>query len=406
MSIHIRLDQSPERKRWGLRGQGQLPKMGDYCKTTAMSGLRDKRIVRVEVQPRPYPVIIQSGGLASLGALLAECVRAHRAFVVTDSNVGPLYGETVLTSLRDAGFEPTLYMIEAGEASKSPATAAKIYDALAGAGIDRACPAVSLGGGVVGDLTGFVAATWMRGIPFVQCSTTIEANVDASVGGKTAVNHPAGKNLIGAFYQPRFVLIDPAALKTLSHRDFRAGLAESIKHAVIRDAKFFEWHERHAAAIRSCRLDHIPELLERNVRIKAEIVAQDEHELTGIRSLLNFGHTVGHAIESAMARRDAPWRHGEAVAVGMVAACEMSAVAGRLDRGSAERIVSVIRETGLPVTAPLADARSELLDLMRVDKKVSAGKLRFVLADAIGRAALYDDIQTAWIAAGLDRVLE
>ena len=371
-----------------------------------MRNSQDKRIVRVEVQPRPYPVIIDPGGLTSLGALLAEHVQAHRVFMVTDTNVGPLYGESALTSLRDAGFEPTLYTIEAGEASKSLATAARIYDALAQAGIDRACPAVSLGGGVVGDLTGFVAATWMRGIPFAQCSTTTEANVDASVGGKTAVNHTAGKNLIGAFYQPRFVLIDPAVLKTLSKRDFRAGLAESIKHAVIRDADFFDWHERHAAAIRSCRLDRIPELLERNVRIKADIVAQDERELTGVRSLLNFGHTVGHAIESALARQDDPWRHGEAVAVGMVAACEMSVAAGRLDRTSAEQIVAVIQATGLPITAPLADARDELRKLMHADKKVAAGKLRFVLANAIGQAALYDDIQPSWIAAGLDRVIE
>jgi len=370
-----------------------------------MSVLHDKRIVRVEVQPNPYPVIIEPGGLASLGTLLAEHVKAHRAFVVTDSNVGPLYAETALASLREAGFEPTLYTIEVGESSKSLTTATRIYDALAEAKIDRACPAVSLGGGVVGDLTGFIAATWLRGIPFAQCSTTIEANVDASVGGKTAVNHPSGKNLIGTFYQPKFVLMDPQVLKTLSERDFRAGLAESIKHAVIRDGDFFDWHERHAENIRACKLDCIPELLERNIRIKADIVARDERELTGIRSLLNFGHTVGHAIESAMARQGNSWRHGEAVAAGMVAASEMSVVAGKLDRDSAERIIQVIRETGLPISAPLADARDELFTLMQADKKVAAGKLRFVLADAIGQATLYGDIQPAWIAAGLDRVI-
>jgi len=374
-------------------------------KSFSMSQSTQRRIVEVAVQPRPYPVIIQPGGLAQLGAILAEHVKARRVFVVTDSNVGPLYGPAAEQSLREAGFEPIFFTIEAGEGSKTLATASRIYDALAEARIDRACPAVSLGGGVVGDLTGFVAATWLRGIPFAQCSTTVEANVDASVGGKTAVNHTSGKNMIGAFYQPRFVLIDPNVLTTLSERDYRAGLAESIKHAVIRDADFFAWHEQHADAIRTCRLEHLPELFERNVRIKADIVAQDEREVTGLRALLNFGHTVGHAVETAMARRGTPWRHGEAVAVGMVAACEISVAAGQLDRASAERVVEVITRMGLPTEAPLAGAENELMNLMRSDKKVAAGTLRFVLADRIGQARLYADIRPEWIDAGLRRIL-
>ncbi|HSW45903.1 MAG TPA: 3-dehydroquinate synthase, partial [Phycisphaerae bacterium] len=320
--------------------------------------------------------------------------------------VGPLYAEKAESSLRQAGFEPTVFTVPAGESSKSLETAARIYDALAAARIDRACPALSLGGGVVGDLAGFIAATWMRGIPFAQCSTTIEANVDASVGGKTAVNHTSGKNMIGAFYQPRFVLIDPDVLATLSERDFRAGLAESIKHAVIRDAAFFDWHERHADAMRQRRLEHLPELFERNVRIKAAIVAADEREVTGERALLNFGHTVGHAIETAMTRRGDPWRHGEAVAVGMVAAAEISVAAGRLDRASAERIVSIIERTGLPASAPLRDASDELRKLMALDKKVAAGELRLVLADTIGQAGLYGNIRQVWVDAGLERILK
>ena len=366
----------------------------------------EQRIVQVQVQPRPYPVVIRPGGLALLGKLLADQVKARRAFVITDSNVGPLYGRQAEESLGEAGFEPTVFTVPAGEQSKSLETAGRIYDALAAARIDRTCPAVSLGGGVVGDLTGFVAATWMRGIPFTQCSTTVEANVDASVGGKTAVNHSSGKNMIGAFYQPRFVLIDPAVLKTLSERDYRAGLAESIKHAVIRDAGFFAWHERNADAIRLCQLDCLPELFERNVGIKAAIVARDEREVTGERALLNFGHTVGHAIEAAMARRGDPWRHGEAVAVGMVAAAEISVAAGLLERASAERIVAVIQRVGLPTAAPLADARDELMKLMSLDKKVADGRIRFVLARAIGQADLHGDIRAAWIAAGLERALK
>jgi len=211
-----------------------------------------------------------------------------------------------------------------GEPSKSLQMLARLYDELANAKVDRASPVIALGGGVVGDLTGFAAATWLRGVPFVQVPTSLEADVDSSVGGKTGVNHASGKNMIGAFYQPLFVLIDTATLSTLSRRDFVAGLAESVKHAVIRDAAFFDWHESNCDAILAHDADALGRLIERNVQIKAQIVSLDERETTGMRALLNFGHTVGHAIETVMARRGEPWRHGEAVAAGMVAACEVS----------------------------------------------------------------------------------
>jgi 3-dehydroquinate synthase len=365
-----------------------------------------ERVVEVGLEGRSYPIVIGARVLGTLGPRLRERIaRARAVAVITDENVGPLYGEAALTSLRGAEFEPVLLTVPAGDATKSLESVSRLYDALAEARIDRASPVVALGGGVVGDLTGFVAATWLRGVPFIQCPTTIEADVDASVGGKTGVNHASGKNMIGAFYQPRFVLIDTSTLRTLSERDFRAGLAESIKHAVVRDADFFDWHERNAATVLECDTNALGELIERNVRIKAEIVALDEREVSGMRALLNFGHTVGHAIESAMARRGDPWRHGECVAVGMVAAAEMSVVAGRLDATSARRIQASIDRLGLPVTAPLASAREEINGLMRSDKKVAAGKLRFVLADRIGQATLYDDIREEWIAAGLDAVL-
>jgi len=370
-----------------------------------VSNRPQERVVRVEVRPRPYVVAIGPGQLATLGPRLAELVKSRRVAVVTDTNVGPLYADQATASLHNAGLEPTLLTVPAGEATKSLEQVARLYDKLSEAKIDRTSSLVSLGGGVVSDLTGFVAATWLRGIPFASCSTTVEANVDASVGGKTGVNHPSGKNMIGAFHQPLFVLIDTDTLSTLSERDYVAGLAESIKHAVIRDAAFFAWHERNAGAIVARQPEILPELFEHNVRIKAEIVAQDERETSGLRALLNFGHTVGHAIEAAMARRGEPWRHGEAVAVGMVAAAEMSVVSGRLDRPSVDRIVTLLERTGLPVRAPLADARDELTTLMRADKKVSVGKIRFVLVEAIGQAVLCDDVRPSWIAAGLDRVL-
>lgn len=325
--------------------------------------------------------------------------------IITDSNVGPLYADKALGSLRESGFQPSLITVPAGESSKSLEQLSRVYDGLAAARIDRTSTLVTLGGGVVGDLGGFAAATWLRGISFVQCATTLEADVDASVGGKTAVNHVSGKNLIGAFYQPLFVLIDTQTLRTLDDRDYRAGLAESIKHAVIRDAALFDWHERNVEKILSRDPGTLGELIERNVRIKASVVARDERETSGLRALLNFGHTVGHAIETAIARRGEPWRHGEAVAAGMVAAAEMSVVAGRLDRPSAERIIRLIERFGLPARAPLTGCRTELLELMSADKKVAAGRLRFVLADAVGRATLHDDIQPAWIEAGLNRCL-
>lgn len=362
-------------------------------------------IVGVEVEPRAYPVIIGPGELALLGPRLREHVKGRRVVVVTDENVGPLHGEPAMASLRDAGFDPLLVTVAAGEKSKSLATVEVLFDKLAEAGLDRGSPLVALGGGVVGDLTGFVAATWLRGIPFVQCPTTLEADVDSSVGGKTGVNHSSGKNMIGAFYQPRFVLIDTDTLSTLSSRDFVAGLAESVKHAIIRDRAFFDWHESNCEAVRACRPEIRVELIARNVRIKAGVVAQDEREVSGLRALLNFGHTAGHAIETAMHRRGDPWRHGEAISVGMVTATEMSVAAGRLDRAAAERIVKLIERIGLPTQAPLAGAREELMQLMHADKKAAAGRIRFVLADAIGDAHLYDDIQPAWIDAGLARVL-
>ncbi len=363
------------------------------------------RTVHVEVQPQSYPVVIGANTLDALGRRFRELFKSKRVVVITDSNVGPLHGERATTSLVEAGLDPTLIMVPAGEGTKSLDAAARLYDELAAEKIDRDTPLVALGGGVVGDLTGFVAATWLRGVPFVQCPTTIEADVDSSVGGKTGVNHSSGKNMIGAFYQPRLVLVDTETLRTLSPRDFRAGLAESIKHAVIADAEFFAWHEHHADAILDLEGDALGRLIEHNVRIKADVVAKDEREVTGHRALLNFGHTIGHAVEAAMARRGDPWRHGECVAVGMIAAAEMSVAASRLDRPAAERIAALIERIGLPTNAPLADAREELYTLFHADKKAAAGRVRFVLADAVGRANLYDDIQDAWIAAGLDRVL-
>lgn len=371
-----------------------------------MSNTNKERIVPVEIQPHPYQVIIGGGILDTLGGRLAEVVKAKRVAVITDDTVGPLYAKQAMSSLRDADFEPTLLTVPSGETSKSLQMVRCLYDDLAEARIDRSSSIVALGGGVIGDLAGFAAATWLRGVPYVQCPTTLVSAVDSSVGGKTGVNHASGKNMIGSFYQPQLVLIDTATLKTLSERDFWAGLAESIKHGIIRDADFFAWHEQNVDNILGYDLEALNTLSEHNVRIKADIVAQDERELTGLRALLNFGHTIGHAIESSMARAGDPWRHGECVAVGMVAACEMSVVAGKLDGKSAERVTALLKRAKLPTSAPMVSTRSELMELMRSDKKVADGKIRFVLIDAVGNAHLYEDIQPSWIEAGLDRVIK
>lgn len=366
--------------------------------------MSSERIVPVRASSREYPVRIASHALDALGERLREHVRHDRVAVITDDNVGPLYAEPALASLRDARFEPRLLTVPAGEASKSLARLGQLYDGLAQAQIGRDAAIIALGGGVVGDLAGMAAATWQRGVPFVQCPTTLEADVDSSVGGKTGINHASGKNMIGAFYQPLFVLIDTDTLRTLSGRDFKAGLAESVKHAVIRDPEFFLFHEHYLNLILTHDPEAMGQLIERNVQIKAAVVAEDERETTGVRALLNFGHTIGHAVEAAMARHGDPWRHGECVAVGMAAACEMSVVSGRLDRAAADRIVSLLERIGLPTQAPLARHRQELLQLISADKKAAAGRVRFVLAESIGRARLFDDIQPAWIDAALKRV--
>jgi 3-dehydroquinate synthase len=370
-----------------------------------MNNKPDERVVEVHVKPRPYPVFIGVGLFGDLGSRVRNSVAGKRALVITDETVGPLHAQPAVASMRAAGFETQLVTVPPGEHTKSLEWVARLYDKLAEFRMDRTCPVLALGGGVVGDLAGFAAATWMRGLPFVQCPTTIVSDVDASVGGKTGVNHASGKNMIGSFYQPLFVLIDTATLQTLGERDFRAGLAESIKHAVIRDTDFFSWHEQNVDHLLACDTAALAALVEHNVRIKASIVSQDERETTGLRALLNFGHTVGHAIETIMSRGDNPWRHGECVAVGMAAAAEISVAAGKLDRASAERIVALLDRASLPTQAPLASRRDEILSLMHSDKKVAAGQIRFVLADRIGWATLYDNLDPEWVEAGLTRVL-
>ncbi len=346
--------------------------------------------VAVNIPGAEYEVRVEPGSLRSAGRQLRGLLpNAKRAAIVTDSVVGPLYLEAQASALRDAGLDPIEVVIPAGEAHKTLATVQTIYDRLLSAGVDRATPVVALGGGVVGDVAGFVAATVLRGVPFVQVPTTLLAMVDASVGGKTGVNHARGKNLIGAFHQPRAVLIDPTVLTTLPPRELRSGLAECIKHDLIRDADGFARLEREIDRALRLDVEYLTDLIAHNVAIKARVVEADPLE-RGERAHLNFGHTFGHAIELVS---DFTHAHGEAVAMGMVAASRLAMVLGMLDQASVDRICGVITKAGLPSRGAMRpDWVQSILSAMASDKKSTGGKLRFVLPTRIGAVTVRDDV--------------
>jgi 3-dehydroquinate synthase len=328
-------------------------------------------------------VIIGSGLLEQTGALVAEKRKGPACALVTDENVAALFAERVGRSLTEAGFRPTLIKVPAGEKSKTMAEAEAICSRMIDAGLDRSSFVVALGGGTVGDLAGFVAAIYHRGIPCVQVPTTLLAQVDSSIGGKTAVNTAAGKNLIGAWNQPLLVISDVDALTTLPACEWRQGFAEIVKHAVIRDAEMFEMLERfNPEALQS--------LVRRNVEIKAAIVSADERETTGERARLNFGHTIGHAIERAGEYRD--FLHGEAVSLGMVAACQISVRKAHLSEGDREKIIRLLQSFELPTRLPADFPKEKILEAVRFDKKFARGAVRFVVVPAIGSARVASDV--------------
>lgn len=341
------------------------------------------QIVRVNLPTDSYEVVIGSGVLSEVGRQVRDVCSPSRVLVVTDENVGAHYLNTIQTSLRSAGLKADSLTLKAGDHVKTLSSAEQLYDRLADIGMDRSGLLLAVGGGMVSDLAGFVAATWMRGIQFVICPTSLQAGVDAAVGGKTGVNHPRGKNLIGVFHQPIRVLIDVTCLQTLPDRELRAGLAESIKHGVIADETFFAWQEAHMPGILKRDSERLIELIERNVRIKADVVVSDERETCGRRALLNFGHTVGHAIEKHLAYG---LRHGECVAVGMAAAGRIAAELGLFSSGDQQRLEGLIAAAGLATCCREPIDVEQVLDLIRLDKKSSAGKVNFVLPESVGSA--------------------
>jgi 3-dehydroquinate synthase len=346
--------------------------------------------LRVELGERAYAIHIGERLLSSAGLILPQ-LDLLRVAIVTNTTVAALYLQQLVEALRARGVDVLSIVLEDGERYKDWATLNRIYDALLQRRCDRKTTLIALGGGVVGDLAGFAAATYMRGIPFIQVPTTLLAQVDSSIGGKTGINHPLGKNMIGAFYQPRLVLADTKVLETLPPRELSAGMAEVIKHGLVRDAGFFAWLEQNMEKLLACDQDALAHAVRRCCEIKAAVVAEDERE-TGVRALLNFGHTFGHAIESGMGYGN--WLHGEAVAAGMVIAADLSRRLGLIAQADVERVVLLLKRAGLP-TAPPDIAPGRMLELMGADKKAEGGKLRFVLLDAIGSASVRADIPAA-----------
>jgi 3-dehydroquinate synthase len=338
---------------------------------------------------RSYPIHIGQGLLTKIDLLLPH-IPKRKAAIVTNTTVAPLYLNTLRATLGENGVETFAVILPDGEQYKNWETLNQIFDALLKNRCERKTPLIALGGGVIGDLTGFAAATYLRGVPFIQIPTTLLAQVDSSVGGKTGINHPLGKNMIGAFYQPQLVLADSSTLTTLPDRELRAGIAEVIKYGLIYDADFFHWLEQNIALLLSRDADAINYAIRRSCEIKAEIVSLDERE-SGLRALLNLGHTFGHAIENVMGY--GTWLHGEAVAAGTIMAAELSRRLQRISQQDVERIKTLFKEAELPTKGP-GISSEQYLAAMQLDKKVESGAIRFILLNRIGEATLADNIPT------------
>lgn len=334
---------------------------------------------------RSYPIHI-GRGLLGQAALVLPYLRQRKVAIVTNVTVAPLYLAPLAAALRETGVDVIEVILPDGEQYKDWQTLNLIFDALLEHRCERSTTLIALGGGVVGDMTGFAAACYQRGMPFIQIPTTLLAQVDSSVGGKTAINHPLGKNMIGAFYQPKLVLADTDTLNTLPDRELRAGLAEVVKYGLIRDLPFLEWIEANLEALLAREPEALAYAVRRSCENKAEVVIADEHE-HGERALLNLGHTFGHAIETGVGYGE--WLHGEAVAVGMLMAAELSQRLGAISAADVARVERLLLRCGLPVVGPALDSE-QYLELMQHDKKVQDGKLRLVLFQTIGRAIVSD----------------
>ncbi len=354
--------------------------------------------VEVSLGDRSYYIEIGVNTLSGLGKRLRDLGIKDKVGIVTNPTVNNLYGKIVEDSLSMAGFSPVLIEVPDGEEYKTLFWINRIYDNLVSAQMERGSPIVALGGGVIGDIAGFAAATYLRGIPYIQVPTTLLAQVDSSVGGKTGVNHPAGKNLIGAFYQPSLVYIDLKVLETLPRRELVAGLAEVVKYGVIADENLFVYIEEEIEKILELSMDSLNHIVKRSCQIKAEIVEVDERE-AGKRSILNYGHTLGHALEAITDFKT--YRHGEAIAIGMVYAARLAHRMGLCDASVVERQRNLLKKIGLPVSIPKVDV-DRLLVTMQIDKKVQDRRIRFVLPEKIGHVRITAD----WDRNALEEILK
>ncbi|MGK7930288.1 MAG: 3-dehydroquinate synthase [Microcystaceae cyanobacterium] len=348
-------------------------------------------ILPVKLPHTSYNVVIQPNQLAQIGDYIKPLKIGKSLLIVSNPEIFEFYGEIVTKSLTDAGFIAYHHIIPAGETYKTLDTIAKIYDTALENRLERSSTLISLGGGVIGDMTGFAAATWLRGVNFIQIPTSLLAMVDASIGGKTGVNHPQGKNLIGAFYQPKLVFIDPIVLKTLPEREFRAGMAEVIKYGIIWDKILFEELESAQALHQLSSLDEkaLSYIITRSCQAKIEVVSQDEKE-AGLRAILNYGHTIGHAIESLTGYSQI--NHGEAVGIGMVAAGKMATLLDLWTPDAEKLQFTLIEKAGLPTVIPHQLDNDQIIHLLQTDKKVKAGKVRFILPKSIGKVFISDQV--------------
>jgi 3-dehydroquinate synthase len=351
-----------------------------------MSRADEMQTLTVRLGERSYPLYIGKGTLARAGEFLHKAGSGKKVAVITNPTVAKLYLQPVQEAAKKAGFEVTPVIIPDGEEHKELNSLASVYDRLIGARLERNSCVMALGGGVVGDLAGFAAATYLRGVPYVQVPTTLLAQVDSSVGGKTGINHHDGKNLIGAFYQPRFVLIDVSVLQSLPRRELVAGMAEVIKYGIIEDPELFGLLEQKMEALIGSDRDLLIRIVASSCAIKARVVEMDERE-DDYRAVLNFGHTVGHALEAATGYRR--YLHGEAVAIGMAKAASLSARLGFCDQASLARIRRLIESTGLPLAIPPQVSPRDLVQGMEVDKKAAGGKIKFVICEGIGKTRFH-----------------
>ena len=343
------------------------------------------KTLQVSLGERSYPIYI-GDDILSQADLLTQHIQGKEVLVVSNTTIAPLYLQSVLDLLTEYRCESVI--LPHGEQFKNLEILNQVFDKLLQARFSRQVTMIALGGGVIGDMTGFAAACYQRGVPFIQIPTTLLAQVDSSVGGKTAVNHPLGKNMIGAFYQPKCVIADTNTLNTLEERQLSSGLAEVIKYGLINDPAFFDWLEQNMPALRARQTDVLAEAIERSCQDKADVVASDELE-HGVRALLNLGHTFGHAIETGMGYGN--WLHGEAIAVGMVMAADLSQRMGWIGGVDFARIKALLIAAGLPTTIPKDMSSDQFMSLMAIDKKVQDGRIRLVLLKSIGKAIMSDD---------------